>query len=256
MLTIAEATVTLTAPSSPPCFGQTYKLTCTHPVLDADTNVRWERNGTGFNPQSTPNHDGDGPTPTTTTLTINVTREEFENIVYNYRCLTLNTSTDTVVRIYSNNVTVNPLGKNLIHHVHCIHVNTCMCNIVWDNYILRIILSASKCTFVLFTDIPHSVLDVTYSKTNDSISLNWQHEDVCFGPISYEIEVQNDVKTVLTVNTTNPNITIKGLVPKTKYPIAIRAVSGTVRSEPYLLMITTLGWCIRTCVYVSIVVLK
>ena len=105
-----EATVILTVPSSPPCFGQTYKLTCTHPVLDADTNVRWERNGTGFNPKSTPNHDDDG-NATTTTLTITVTREEFENIVYTYSCLTVNTSTDTVVRVYSNNITVDPLEK-------------------------------------------------------------------------------------------------------------------------------------------------
>ena len=109
---LGEATVTLTAQSSPPCFGQTYKLTCTHPVLDADTNVRWERNGTGFNPQSTPNHDGDGPTPTITTLTINVTREEFENKVYTYRCLTINPSTDTVVRVYSNEVSVDPPGES------------------------------------------------------------------------------------------------------------------------------------------------
>ena len=118
------------------------------------------------------------------------------------------------------------------------------------------ILSTRKCTFVLFTEMPLSVSNVTYSKTNDSISLNWQHDDVCFDPITYEIEVQNDVKTVLTVNTTNHNITIKELVPKTKYTIAIRAVNGTVKSEPYPLMITTLGWCIHTCEYVSIVVLK
>ena len=120
ILLVVEATVTLTAPSSPPCFSQTYKLTCTHPVLDADTNVRWERNGTGFNPQSTPNHDlVDVTDPTTTTLTISVTREEFENTVYTYRCITVNTSTDTVVRVYSNEVTVDPPGESgLVNFIH------------------------------------------------------------------------------------------------------------------------------------------
>ena len=48
IVNVGEAIVILTAPSSLPCFGQTYKLTCTHPVLDTDTLVRWERNGNGF----------------------------------------------------------------------------------------------------------------------------------------------------------------------------------------------------------------
>ena len=112
---LGEATVTLTAPSSPPCFGQTYKLTCTHPVLDADTNVRWERNGTGFNPQSTPNHDENG-NETTTTLTITVTREEFENKVYTYRCFTFNVTrgTSDPNRTISNEVTVEPPGEYVV----------------------------------------------------------------------------------------------------------------------------------------------
>ena len=120
---VVGATVTITVPSSPPCFGQTYKLTCTHPVLDADTNVRWERNGSGFNPQSTPNHDDEGGnTPTTTTLTITVTREEFENKVCTYRCLTVNTSTDIVVRVYSNQVAVDPSGERHVGIYTCIHI--------------------------------------------------------------------------------------------------------------------------------------
>ena len=108
----AEATVTLTAPSSPPCFGQTYKLTCTHPVLEGLTSAGWERNGTGFNPRSTPNHDGDIST-TTTTLTITVTREEFENKVYTYRCFTFNITrgTSDPNRVISNEVTVDPPGE-------------------------------------------------------------------------------------------------------------------------------------------------
>ena len=102
------STVTLTA------LGQTYKLICTHPVLGADTNVRWERNGSGFNPQSTPNHDLNvDPTPTTTTLTITVTREEFENKVYTYRCFTfdLNVGLSDPNRVISDEVTVDPPGE-------------------------------------------------------------------------------------------------------------------------------------------------
>ena len=109
------------------------------------------------------------------------------------------------------------------------------------------ILSTRKCTFVLFTEIPLSVSNITYSKTNDSISPNWQHEDVCFDPITYEIKVQNDIKTVSTLNTTNPKITIKELVPNTKYTIAIRAVYGILKSRPNEMMITTLGW--YACIY-------
>ena len=110
---LGEATVTLTAPSSPPCFGQTYKLTCTHPVLDADTNVRWERNGTGFSPRPTPNHDVVETSTTTTTLTINVPREEFENKVYTYGCFTFDVTrgTSDPNRVISNEVTVDPPGE-------------------------------------------------------------------------------------------------------------------------------------------------
>ena len=95
-------------------------MTCTHPVLDADTNVRWERNGTGFNPQSTPNHDLNvDPTPNTTTLTINVTREEFENKVYTYRCFTfdLNVGLSDPNRVISNEVTVDPPGESVLVYV-------------------------------------------------------------------------------------------------------------------------------------------
>ena len=111
-----EATVNLTASSSSPCFNQTYKLTCTHPVLDGDIRlgIEWERNGAGFTPQSTPNHDDEGGnTPTTTTLTITVTREEFENKVYNYRCFTydITRGTSDPNRVISNEVTVDPPGE-------------------------------------------------------------------------------------------------------------------------------------------------
>ena len=115
LLTIAEATVTLTAPSSPPCFDQTFKLTCTHPVLQPQTDIGWERNGTGFNPQSNPNYDlMDVTDPSTTTLTITVTREEFENKVFVYRCLTFDVTrgTSDPNRVISNEVTVDPPGES------------------------------------------------------------------------------------------------------------------------------------------------
>ena len=105
-----EATVTLTAPSSPPCFGQTYKLTCTHPVLEGGILLRWERNGTMLTPQA---DDTSGNT-TATTLTITVTREEFENKVYTYRCITFDSNLGFINdpnRVISNEVTVDPPGE-------------------------------------------------------------------------------------------------------------------------------------------------
>ena len=57
-LLAVEATLILTAPSSPPCFGQTYKLTCTHPVLVTST-LLWERNGVFFGPSASTTHDED-----------------------------------------------------------------------------------------------------------------------------------------------------------------------------------------------------
>ena len=81
---------TLYTPSSLPCFGQTYKLTCTHP--DADTIVRWERNETGFGTSAIPTHYEDRHPSSANTLTINVTREEFKNAVYTFRCFNYNGS--------------------------------------------------------------------------------------------------------------------------------------------------------------------
>ena len=116
-----EATVTLTAQSSPPCFGQTYKLTCTHPVLVTST-LLWERNGVFFSPSSSTTHDEDDPTPTTTSLTITVTREEFENRVYTYRCYTDDQVTNESLRVYSNSIAVDPQCKYT-----CTYMITCTC---------------------------------------------------------------------------------------------------------------------------------
>ena len=138
MLLAVEATVTLTAPSSPPCFGQTYKLTCTHPVLDADTYIRWERNGTGFNPQSTPNHDlVDVTEPNNTSVTITVTREEFWNKVYTYRCFTfdLNVGIFDPNRTISNEVTVDPPGEYILTNSSLVIAFT-----VFMFYIVKVII--------------------------------------------------------------------------------------------------------------------
>ena len=111
----AEATVILTAPSSPPCFGldETYKLTCTHPVLDADIRLEWERNGTRFSTSASTTHQSVETSTTTTTLTITVTREEFENTVYTYRCFTYdgNEGFNDPNRVISNEVFVDPPGE-------------------------------------------------------------------------------------------------------------------------------------------------
>ena len=108
----AEATVTITAPSSPPCFdGEPYKLTCTHPVLATST-LLWEKDGVFLSTTASATHQSVETTPTTTTLTITVTREEFENKVYTYRCYTADQVTNE--RVYSNNsITVDPPGKHV-----------------------------------------------------------------------------------------------------------------------------------------------
>ena len=113
LIYIAEATVTLTTPSSPLCFGQPYKLTCTHPVLDGDIRLEWERNGTRFGTSASTTHQSVETSTTTTTLTINVTREEFEDKVYTYRCFTFDVTrgTSDPNRVISNEVTVDPPGE-------------------------------------------------------------------------------------------------------------------------------------------------
>ena len=119
---VGEATVTLTTPSSLPCFGQTYKLTCTHPVLDTDTHVKWERKGTRFSTSASTTHYEDRHAPTATTLTINVTRGEFNSTVYTFRCFTYNGSVgfNDSDRIISNEVIINPPGEYINDETICI----------------------------------------------------------------------------------------------------------------------------------------
>ena len=122
ILNVGEATVTLTTPSSLPCFVQTYKLTCTHPVLDTDTLVRWERNGIGFGTSASTTHHEDRHASTATTLTINVTREEFNNAVYTFRCFTYDGKVgfNDSNRVISNEVTVDPPGEYVYVETICI----------------------------------------------------------------------------------------------------------------------------------------
>ena len=60
--------------------------------------------------------------PSTTTLTINVTREEFENKVYIYRCFTFDSNLGFINdpnRVISNEVTVDPPGESgLVYIIH------------------------------------------------------------------------------------------------------------------------------------------
>ena len=54
-------------------------------------------------------------------------------------------------------------------------------------------------------------------RTSDSTSVYWQHKDVCFDTISYEVEVLQDGRPTELTNDTN--ITIEGLVPNATYNI-------------------------------------
>ena len=65
---------------------------------------------------------------------------------------------------------------------------------------------------------------------------------MCFDTISYEVEVLQDGRPTELTNDTN--ITIEGLVPNTTYNIAIRAVSGTVKSGSLQAMVTILSECL------------
>ena len=82
-------------------------------------------------------------------------------------------------------------------------------------------------------------------RTSNSISIDWQPEDVCFIVVSYEVEVLQDGRPTILTNDTS--ITIEKLVPNTTYAIVIRVVSGTVKSRPVQVMVTTLSEYLLKC---------
>ena len=94
-----------------------------HPVL-ANNLVGWKRNETVISVSNTGSfivtHYSNMTNSNITNLIINVTREEFQNKVYTYRCFT---HKDNNERIYSNNITVHPPGKHVHYIPTCIHAH-------------------------------------------------------------------------------------------------------------------------------------
>ena len=111
MYYVGDAAVTLTSNNDRYCLGQTSRITCTHPFNDGSLVLLWERNGTrltnigGFEDE----HSLFDVEPTYTALDIDITKDEFNNKVWIYRCYTLNL--DRAVREYSNEVVVDAVGK-------------------------------------------------------------------------------------------------------------------------------------------------
>ena len=94
-------------------------------------------------------------------------------------------------------------------------------------------------------EVPLPPVNIGYMRTSNSISIDWQQEDVCFIVVSYEVEVRQDgCPTVWAIDT---SISIEELVPNTTYAIIIRGVSGTVKSRPVQVMVTTLSEYLLQC---------
>ena len=70
--------------------------------------ILWERNGTRLN-SFAGMHSLSELEPTYTTLNIHLTKDDFADKVWIYRCYTLNI--DTSVRDYSSEVVINVVGK-------------------------------------------------------------------------------------------------------------------------------------------------
>ena len=105
---------------NPACYEGVLRLLCSHPPLDTNTELEWERNGTFYSVQGSQTHkEMINPSKDVTTLTINVTRFEFEGKNYEYVCILKNHSTSLSSMIPSNKVTVNPPGKCTLHALFC-----------------------------------------------------------------------------------------------------------------------------------------
>ena len=108
---INTAAVTLTSNNDRHCLGQTSRITCDHPFNDGSLVIRWERNGTRLTSfgGSEDEHSLVDIKPTYTALDIDITKDEFNNKVWIYRCYTRNL--DTSDREYSNEVVVDAVGE-------------------------------------------------------------------------------------------------------------------------------------------------
>ena len=102
------------------CFGETYQINCTHPVLDVSSGyintVFWNRNGTVFIPDGT-TEQSVPINSTVTGLQINITKGVHEPGTY-YKChvVRLDSAANPPI-LRSNNITVYPLGENVLQHI-------------------------------------------------------------------------------------------------------------------------------------------
>ena len=114
----------------------------------------------------------------------------------------------------------------------CLHATT-----LAISFRLLIYQTSMYCT--TSAEIPLPPVNIGYMRTSNSISIDWQHKDMCFIAMSYEVEVLQDGRP--TVWTNDTSITIEELVTNTTYAIFIKVVSGTVKSRPVQVMVTTLS---------------
>ena len=104
----------------------------------------------------------------------------------------------------------------------------------------RLLIYQTSMYCITSSDVP---LQPVNMRTSNSISIDWQPEykDVCFIVVSYEVEILQDGRPTVLIMNNDTSITIEELVPNTTYVIAIRVVSGTVKSSPVQVIVTTLS---------------
>ena len=93
----------------------------------------------------------------------------------------------------------------------------------------------------MYVEVPSPPYDILTARTTSSVSIQWQHHDVCFSNITFEIRILQDGRYLIG---SHDNITIEGLVPNTTYTIVIGAVGG----GSVQVMVTTLGGLLWVCI--------
>ena len=119
----------------------------------------------------------------------------------------------------------------------CLHATT-----LAIGFRLLIYQTSMYCTTSV--DVPLPPFNIGYMRTSNSISIDWQSEDVCYIVMSYEVEVLQDGHPIVWTYDTS---TIEELVPNTTYTIVIRVVSGTVKSRSAQVIFTTLSEYLLQC---------
>ena len=114
---LGNAVPTLTALPDEVCYGVTYQINCSHPVLDGSRGYLhtafWNRNGTVFVTDNTTEQSVSINT-TVTGLQINITKGVHEPGTY-YSCHVVRIDSAANPQILrSNNITVYPLGENVL----------------------------------------------------------------------------------------------------------------------------------------------